>query len=80
MEQLHNRKIHCIFCGSHVVYAYRTIQTVLVVKTLLQQDISESISYDDLVHKFKRIVGKPNLSDQFKNIIKSYTKVDITWI
>ena len=26
----------------------------------------------------KRIVGKPNFSDQFKKIIKSYK--DITWI
>ena len=28
-----------------------------------------------LVHKFKRIVGKTNFSDQFKNIIKRYIKV-----
>ena len=25
--------------------------------------------YGDLVDKFKRIVGKPNFSDQFKNIV-----------
>ena len=31
--------------------------------------------YDDLAYKFKRIVGKPNLSDQFKKIIKRYKKV-----
>ena len=37
--------------------------------------------YGDLVYKFKRIVGKPNFSDQFKNIIKRYKKkLDITWI
>ena len=30
--------------------------------------------YVDLVYEFKRIVGKPNLSDQFKNIIKRYIK------
>ena len=29
----------------------------------------------DLVHKFKRMVGKPNFSDQFKNIVKRYIKV-----
>ena len=28
-----------------------------------------------LVYKFKRIVGNPNFSDQFKKIIKRYTKV-----
>ena len=39
------------------------------LKTLLHQGISEPIFYGDLVYKFKRIVGKPNFSDQFKKII-----------
>ena len=47
------------------------------LKTLLQQGISESIFYDDIDYKFKRIVGKPNFSDQFKKIIKRYKK---SWI
>ena len=42
------------------------------LKTLLQQGIPEPIFYGDLVYKFKRIVGKPNFSDQFKKIIKRY--------
>ena len=46
-----------------------------LVKTLLQQGISEPIFYGDFAHKFKRIVGKPNFSDQFKKIIKLYIKV-----
>ena len=33
------------------------------LKILLKQGISEPIFYGDLVYKFKRIVGKPNLSD-----------------
>ena len=37
--------------------------------------ISEPIFYGDLVYKFKRIVGKPYFSDQFKKIIKRYIKV-----
>ena len=50
------------------------------MKTFLQQGISEPIFYGDLVqnkfnNKFKRIVGKPNFSDQFRNIIKHYIKV-----
>ena len=45
------------------------------LKTLLQQDISEPIFYGDLVYKFKRIVGKPNLSDQFKKIVKRHIRV-----
>ena len=43
---------------------------MLVTKTLLQLDISESVFYGDLVYDFKIIVGKPNFSDQFKKIIK----------
>ena len=45
------------------------------IKTLLQQGISEPIFYGDLVYKFKRIVGKPNFSDQFKKIVKRYIRV-----
>ena len=37
--------------------------------------MSEVIFYGDLVYKFKRIVGNPNFSDQFKRIIKRYIKV-----
>ena len=39
-----------------------------------EQGILEPVFYDDLVNKFKRIVGKPNFSDQFKKIIKRYEK------
>ena len=42
------------------------------LKSILQQSISEPIFYDDLVYKFKIIVGKPNFNDQFKKIIKRY--------
>ena len=45
------------------------------LKTLLQQGISEPIFYGDLVYKFKRIVGKPNFSDQFKKIVKRCIRV-----
>ena len=44
------------------------------LKTLLQQGISEPICYGDLVYKFKRIVGKPNFSDQFKKDSKTLYK------
>ena len=30
--------------------------------------------FGDSVYKFKRIIGKPNFSDQFKQIIKRYIK------
>ena len=45
------------------------------LKTLLQQSISEPMFYGDLVYKFKRIVGKPYFSDQFKKIVKRYKRV-----
>ena len=45
------------------------------LKTLLQQGISEPVFYGDLVYKFKRIVGKPNFNDEFKKIVKRYTRV-----
>ena len=45
------------------------------LKTLLQHGISEPIFYGDLVYKFKRIVGTPSFSDQFKNITKRYINV-----
>ena len=47
------------------------------LKTLLQQGISELKFYgeSDSVYKFKRIVGKPNFCDQFKNIVKRYIRV-----
>ena len=41
----------------------------------MQQGISEPIFYGDLVYKLKRIVVKPNVSDQFKKVIKPYNEV-----
>ena len=53
----------------------KKIQSSIGLKTLLQQGISEPIFYGDLDYKFKRIVGKPNFSDQFKRIVKRYIRV-----
>ena len=47
----------------------------LLAKTLLQQDMSKPVFYGDLNNKFKRTVGKPNFSDQFKRIIKRYKNI-----
>ena len=43
--------------------------------TLLQQGISESVFYSDLVNKFKRIIGKQSFPDQFKETIKHNKRV-----
>ena len=66
------RKAFSKFCHrhSHLIVKYN-----IGLKTLLQQGISEPIFYGDLVYKFKRTVGKPNFSDQFKKIVKRYIKV-----
>ena len=60
------RKVLSIFYHRH---SELIVKYNIGLKTLLQQGISEPIFYGDLVYKFKRIVGKPNYSDQFKKII-----------
>ena len=57
------------------VYSVLIFKYKIGLKTLLQQGISESIFYGDLFNEFKRIVGNPKFSDQFKTIIKRYKKV-----
>ena len=43
-------------------------------KTLLQQGISESEFYGDLVYRFRKIVGKSNFSEQFRKRINRYKR------
>ena len=59
----------------HTHLLFLIVKYNIGLKTLLQQGISEPIFYGDLVHKFKRIVGKPNFSDQFKKKVKRYIRV-----
>ena len=66
------RNVFSIFCNKHLEL---NVKYIIGLKTLLQQGISEPIFYGDLVYKFKRIVGKPNFSDQFQKIVKRYIKV-----
>ena len=51
------------------------VKYIIGLKTLLQQATTVPILYVDLVNKFKRIVGNPNSSDQFKKIVNRYIKV-----
>ena len=73
-------KIRKAFSKFYHRHAELIVEYNIGLKTLLQQGIPEPIFYGDLVYNFKRIVGKPNFSDQFQNIIKRYYKLDITWI
>ena len=68
-------KIRIAFSKIYHRHSELIIKYNIGLKTLLQQGISEPIFYGDLVYKFKRIVGKPNLSDQFKKIVKRYIRV-----
>ena len=61
---------HVLMINSELIVKYN-----IELKTLLQQGISEPVFYGDLVYKFKRIVGKPNFSDQFKKIVKRNIRV-----
>ena len=45
------------------------------LKTLLRQGLSEPEFYDDLVYKFKKIVGRADFSDQFRKIIVRYKRI-----
>ena len=45
------------------------------LKTLLQQGISESELYGDLVYRFREIVGKSNFSEQFRKLINRYKRI-----
>ena len=45
------------------------------LKTLLQQDLSEPEFYGDLVYKFRKIVGRADLSGQFRKIIVPYKRI-----
>ena len=77
----------CVICNSKSFHSFLFKLCIMIVhifkmctfnfcadftKTLLQ---SEPIFYGNLVYKFKRIVGKPNFSDQFRKIVKRYIKV-----
>ena len=68
-------KIRKAFSKFYYRHSELIVKYNIGLKTLLQQGISEPIFYGDLVYKLKRIVGKPNFSVQFKNIVKRYIRV-----
>ena len=45
------------------------------LKTLLLQGISEPEFYGDLIYKFKKNVGRADISDQFRKIIVRYKRI-----
>ena len=70
-------KIRKAFSKFYHRHSELIVKCNIALKTLLQQGILhvEPLFYVDLVYKFKRIVGKPNFSDQFKKIVKRYIRV-----
>ena len=61
--------LHKAFSIMHYLHSESIVKYIICLKSLLQQGISEPVFYGALVYKLKRIVGKPNISDQFKKII-----------
>ena len=45
------------------------------LKTLLQQGISEPEFYDDLVYRFRKVVGKSNFSEKFRQLTSRYKRI-----
>ena len=68
-------KIRKVFSKFYHRHLELLVKYNIGLKTLLQQGISEPVFNGELVYKSKRIVGKPNLSDHIKKIIKRYIKV-----
>ena len=68
-------KIQKAFSKFYYRHSELIVKYNIGLKSLLQQGISESIFYDDLVFKFKRIFRKSNLSGQFKKIVIRYIRV-----
>ena len=66
------RKTFSKFCRRH----YELVSKFNVeLKTLLHQGLSELDIYGDLVYKFKKIVGRADVSDQFRKIIVRYKRI-----
>ena len=68
-------KIRKVFSKFYHRHLELIVKYNIGLKALLQQGILEPICHGDLVYKFKKIVGKPNFSDQLKKVIKRY-KID----
>ena len=50
------------------------------LKSLLQQGIWEPEFYGDLVYSFRKIVGKSNFSEEFRNLLTVIKELAIAWI
>ena len=57
----------------------KRINTTLGLNSSATRHI-RTIIHGNLVYKFKRIVGKPNFSYQFKRFSNVIERLDITWI
>ena len=69
-----------LFSKFYYRYSELIVKYYICIKTLLQKGISEPVFYRDLVYKFKRIVGNPNLGDPFKRLLNVIKELDTTWI
>ena len=70
-----NHKLHKAFSRFYYRHSELVVKYNICIKSLMQQGISEPVFYEDFVYRSKITVGKPNFSDQLKNIIKRYKRV-----
>ena len=75
VSSLDFNRIRKAFSKFYQRHSESIVKYIIGLKTLLQLGTSVPILYVDLVYKFKRIVGNPHFSDQFKKLIKRYIKV-----
>ena len=69
------RKIRKAFSKFYHRHSGLIVKYNIGLKTLLQQRVLGPVFCGGLVCEFRRIVGEPNFSDQFKKIVKRYKRV-----
>ena len=65
-------KIYTTFSKFYHRYYELIAKYINGLKTILQQGTLQLVCFGDLVYRFKRIVGQPNLSVQLKKMILRY--------
>ena len=57
------------------LYLFDLLECPVMKKTLLLQGLSEPEFYGDLVYKFRKIIGKNNFPNHFKNKTVQYKNI-----
>ena len=68
-------KIHKAFSKFYRRHSWLVEKYNVSLRKLLQQGISEPEFYGDLVYRIRKIVGKSNFSENFRNFINRYKRI-----